>query len=110
MLQTEYANSTVMVSGFSQLPKGTTLYERYKVVGVVFVIDLDTSQIVDAAFTFVESLTSRFLVSIVKGYYLNQGLDPLLEEVRQRCKLPSSGAVLQAIRACYNRYIESFCD
>ncbi len=48
-----------MVSGFAQLPKGTTLYERYKIVGVVFVVDLDTSQIVDCAFTFVADLTKR---------------------------------------------------
>lgn len=107
-MQQEFSPSTVMISGFAQLPKGTTLYEKYKVVGVVFVIDLDTSQIVDVAFTFVADLTNRFLVSIVKGYYLNQGIDPLLAEIRKRCQLPSLGAVIQAVRSCYDRYVESF--
>lgn len=107
-MENTFPPNTVMVSGFAQLPKGTTLYERYKIVGVVFVIDLDTSQIIDCDFTFVADLTNRFLVSIVRGYYLNQGLEPLLSEIRKRCQLPSQGAVIQAIRSCYDRYVESF--
>ncbi|OAT79328.1 DUF3870 domain-containing protein [Desulfotomaculum copahuensis] len=107
-MQIDFPSNSVMVSGFAQLPKGTTLYEKYKVVGVVFVVDLNTSQIVDATFTFVADLTNKFLVSLVKGYYLNQGIDPLLAEVRKRCQLPSLGAVIQAIRSCYDRYVESF--
>lgn len=108
MQEKTYPTNTVLVTGFAQLPKGTTLYERYKIIGVVLVIDLDTSEIVDAELTFIADLPNRFLVSMIKGYFLNQGIDLLLEKVKSRFRTPSQGAIIQAIRSAYDRYIESF--
>ena len=106
----EFAENTMIVSGFSQLPKGTTLYETYKVIGVVIVVDTDTTEIIDANFTFVTDLTNRFLSSIIRGYYMNQGVEPLLAEIKRRCKMPSQGAIIQAIKSCYTRYSESVSE
>lgn len=100
--------NTILVTGFAQLPKGTTMYEQYKVIGVALLIDLDTSEILDSDITFVAELPNRFVKSIITRYYLNQGLDPLIDELKGRFKTPSQGAVIQALRAAYDRYIENF--
>ncbi|MHB8156383.1 MAG: DUF3870 domain-containing protein [Desulfocucumaceae bacterium] len=103
-----YPPNTILVTGFAQLPKGTTMYEQYKVIGAALLVNLDTSEILDADITFTAELPNKFIKSIIKGYYLNQGLEPLMGELKGRFKTPSQGAVIQAIRSAYERYIESF--
>ena len=105
-MQAYYSSRSIIVSGFAQLPKGSTAYEAFKVVGVVLVIDPDTTQIIDADFTFVTTLSAKFLASIIVGYYLNQGIEPLLARIRERCFLSSQASIIQAVRACYIHYAE----
>lgn len=103
-----YSSNTILVTGFAQLPKGTTMYEQYKVIGAALLIDLDTTEIIDAELTFIADLPNKFIKSIVKGYYLSQGLEPLIEELKGRFRTPSQGAVIQAMRSAYDRYVEGF--
>jgi hypothetical protein len=98
---------TVLVTGFAQVPKGTTLYEIYKTIGVVLVINHKTEVIEDAEFTLLADLTNYYLSELVKGYDLKEGITPLLEKVKRHCLLPSQGAIIQAIRSAWDRYQES---
>jgi len=107
-MKEKYPPNTILVTGFAQLPKGTTMYEQYKIIGAALLINLDTTQIIEAELTFIADLPNKFLNSIIEGYYLNQGVDPLFEEIKKRFGTPSQGAVLQAIRSAYDRYIENF--
>lgn len=100
-------NKTVLVTGFAQVPRGTTLYEHYKTVGLVCVIDIETEVINEAEFTFVAGLTNRYLASLLQGYCLKEGINPLLDKVRKHCLMPSQGAIIQAIRSAWDRYQES---
>lgn len=103
----QFPDNSIVITGFAQLPQGTTLYEAYKIIGVVWVVDTDTSRVIDVSFTFVAELTNRFLSHLVRGYDLGQGLEPLLATIRRRCKMTSAGAVIQAIRSCYDRYLDA---
>lgn len=97
----------VLITGFAQLPRGTTLYERNKIIGVVLVINYKTEVIEDAEFTFVADLTNFYLSSLVKGYQMKQGIIPLIDKVKKHCLIPSQGAIIQAIRSAWDRYQES---
>lgn len=98
---------TVLITGFAQVPRGTTLYEAYKTIGAVLVINYKTEIIEDAEFTFVADLTNYYLSSLVKGYDLKEGITPLLDRVRKHFLVPSQGAIIQAIRSAWDRYQES---
>jgi len=96
----------VLVAGFAQLPKGTTLYEIQKVVGCVLVIDRDTQMIVDASFTFVMGVTNDFISSMVRGKSVENGIQEIVQDIEERFLVPPQRAIIQALRAAYERY----CD
>jgi|tagenome__1003787_1003787.scaffolds.fasta_scaffold16267967_1 hypothetical protein len=100
-------NNTVLITGFAQLPKGTTLSERYKTITAVLVINVDTGIIEDAEFTFLADLTNYYLTSLVRGYDLKNGINPLIDILRSRLLIPSQGAVIQSIKSAWDRYKES---
>ena len=98
---------TILITGFAQLPRGTTLYEHYKTIGVVMVVNHKTKIIEDVEFTFIADLTNYYLSSLIKGYDLNNGIEPLTKKIRSHCLIPSQGAVIQSIKSAWDRYQES---
>jgi hypothetical protein len=97
---------TVLTAGFSQIPKGTSLYEVSTMIGCVLIIDLDHDVICDASFTLVMDKTSEFLVALLIGKSVAGGMQEITQVVQERFLAPGQGAVLQAIRAAVERYHE----
>lgn len=97
---------TVLVTGYARAPKGTPMYEQYKLAGAILEIDPAVDVIVDAEFTFLKELSQRFLRDIVRGYCLRSGVEPLTRAVEQRYLAPSQQAYVQALRAAVRRYEE----
>jgi hypothetical protein len=102
-----YQENTVLVSGFAQVPKGSPLYEKYKAITTILVINSETEIIEDAEFTFIADLTNYYLTSLVRGYDLKNGIHPLIDKIRKHALIPSQGAVIQAIKSSWDRYKES---
>jgi hypothetical protein len=98
---------TILVTGFAQGPRGTTVYETYKTIGVVLVINTRTGVIEDAQFTVLTELMDSYISSLVRGYDTKDGIATLLEKIKKHCLVPSQGAVVQAIRSAWDRYQES---
>lgn len=97
---------TVLTAGFAQIPKGTTLYEVSTMVGCVLIIDVENDVILDASFSFVMDKTSEFLVGLLLGKSVAEGMQEITQVVQERFLAPGQGAVLQAIRAAVERYHE----
>jgi hypothetical protein len=97
---------SVLVAGFAQLPKGTTLYETQKMIGCVLIIDRETHVILDVSFTFLMELTNEFISALIRGKSVADGIDEIVHTVEQRFLVPPQRAVLQALRAAYERYCE----
>lgn len=102
----ETTRDTVLTAGFAQIPKGTPLYEISTMVGCVLIIDVNNDQICDASFTFVMDKTSEFLVQLLVGKTVADGMQEITQVVQERFLAPGQGAVLQAIRAAVERYLE----
>lgn len=100
-------DQTVLITGFAQLPKGTSLYEQNKIIGVVLVVDTERKIIQDAEFTLLTELANAYLKSIVKGYDMEQGINPLIEAIRKKILMPSQGALIRALRSAWDRYYET---
>lgn len=97
---------TVLVTGYAKAPQGTSMYEKYKHVGIILEIDPETDEIVNASFTFVSELTTSFFKRMVIGYNLSRGLDSLIECIKSHYLAPSQQAVIVALKAAVQRY----CD
>ena len=95
---------TVLVTGYSKAPQGTSMYELYKHAGIVLEINRDTHTIIGAEFTVVAQLTQNFFKDILIGYSFKDGVEPLIEEIRSCYFAPSQQAFIVAIQAAYQRY------
>lgn len=95
---------TILVTGYSKAPQGTSMYETYKHVGIILEVDPETDKIVNASFTFISELTTNFFTRMVVGYNLRKGLDELITEIKHRYLAPSQQAVIVALKSAVQRY------
>lgn len=95
---------TILVTGYSKAPQGTSMYEIYKHAGIVLEIELSTHKIVNAEFTFVTDLTKRFFEQLILGYELDKSIDPLIERIQNHYFAPSQQAIIVALQSAVQRY------
>jgi hypothetical protein len=95
---------TILVTGYSKAPQGTSMYEVFKHAGIILEISTETHIIENVDFTFVSSLTSDFFRRLVVGYDLKLGLDPLIEKIKNHYFAPSQQAVIVALKSAVQRY------
>lgn len=98
--------STVLVSGYAQAPKGTGMSEMMTWIGVVLEIDRHTHEIVGADGTFLTELARSFFRRKVLGYKLTDGLDGLVRIIDNNMQTPSKNALIVAVQAAFQRYVE----
>lgn len=101
-----YTDDSVLVTGFAQLPRGTTLYEKNKIIAVVLIINTKENIIEDVEFSFVTELTSYYLNSLIKGMSIRGGMNSIYKKVTKHCHMPSQNAVIQSLRSAWDRYQE----
>ncbi|TMW72535.1 DUF3870 domain-containing protein [Alteribacter natronophilus] len=97
----------VLSAGFAQFPKGTSLFETQRGLTCVLIIDPETDVIKDASFTFLMDVTNCFIVSLVKGKNVTDGIEEIVEVIEKRFIVPGQRAVIQAVYAAYERYWEA---
>ncbi|MFM1653375.1 DUF3870 domain-containing protein [Brevibacillus sp. B_LB10_24] len=100
------AENTVLVAGFAEIPKGTSMYEVYKLVGCVMVINRDTDIIEDISFSFVMDMTNEFVSHQLRGMSVKNGLGEAKEKLKSTMLVPGQGAILYALQQAYDRYCE----
>lgn len=96
----------VLVTGFSQLPKGTPLFETQKIFGCSLVIDRTDDRVVDASFTFLMDLTHNFIRGLIIGLKVQEEWDHLQNLIKDQFQVHTQGAVIQALRVAIERYSE----
>lgn len=95
---------SVLVTGYSNAPQHTSMYEVYRHAGIVLEIDLETNVILDVEFTFIAELTKTFFKRLVVGYSLDNGLEPLVLRIRSHYFAPSQQSVVVALQSAVQRY------
>src|SRR5690625_2705129 len=98
--------TSVLVTGYSKAPQGTSMYEMYRHAGIVLEIELETHKIIDVEFTMIAELTKNFFKKLVVGYCLEDGLDNLIDRIKAYYFAPSQQAIIVALQAANQRYWE----
>jgi hypothetical protein len=91
---------------YSKLPSNISaaVYEGY--LGVGFVINFHTDIIEDISCTLLTKVARNFLKSIIIGYNIKDGIEPLLERIRMRFFGHSQKSVCVIIKENFNLYKE----
>jgi hypothetical protein len=97
---------TVLVSGYSAAPKGTSMFEEFKHAGVVLEIDPATNVIMAVDATFVTQLARSFYSRLIVGYDVSNGMAPLERLISTAVHTPSREALIVATRAAVQRYFQ----
>ncbi|MFT9846771.1 DUF3870 domain-containing protein [Aneurinibacillus sp. REN35] len=95
---------TVLVTGYSKAPQGTSMYEVYKHAGIVLEVHLETNKVVGVEFTFVAELSKDYFRRLIVGYDISEGIDPLIKRIQDHYFAPSQQAIIVALQSAIQRY------
>jgi len=93
----------ILVGGTAKPPKEVTVY---KTMTVQLLVDVKTNCIVESNFNLLSPLTRACLEELVNGYCLDDSLEPLFKEIKEKICLSTTGALIQAIKNAVERYKE----
>ena len=99
-----FTGNTVFLSGKARLSEGITAEKIYGVLTVVCEVDLETGKIIDTDCTLSTDVAKNFFKRLVNGYSLKNGIDPLLEKLKQRYYGDVDRALGAALKNIYHDY------
>ncbi len=97
---------THLFSGHALLPKGIPMRDHLERTTALLEVDVERHIIIKASFATVLPHSNEFFSSILKGYDLTQGLEPLIREIEERAHVSSVRAFCKAIEIAYEHYRE----
>ncbi|HHY38182.1 MAG TPA: DUF3870 domain-containing protein [Clostridia bacterium] len=95
---------TVFFSGYAKLPSTITAGKLYEVQAVTVEIEPQTGMILNADCTLSTQLGRRFVRKILRGYDLDQGIEPLIAEIQARYYGGAKSALISALRMMYQQF------
>jgi hypothetical protein len=97
--------NTHIFAAHAQLPVGTDLHERFKVLTLVVIVDIDSSEIIDCVVPMYCKLHNDFVANILRGKHLDRDKGAIIEEIDERIHTLSKRALITTIQALHNNYI-----
>lgn len=97
---------TIICAGYARLPRSITADNVYGSLAVELEIDPSESKVVDAVCTIIPSLGEKFVLDLLIGYDLNEGVELILREIRSRYFNVTQKALISAIDEAYRKYLE----
>src|SRR5699024_6480856 len=96
--------NSVLVTGYSKAPQGTSMYEIYKHAGIVLEVNLETDVIIDVECTFVAKLTNEFFKRLLVGFDLKDDFQNIVQRIKKYYYTPSQQATIVALQVATQRY------
>lgn len=95
-----------LFSGYARLPSNTTAQKIYEELVLVMVIDMNTGVVHNAECTMVTGLAKEFVSSLIIGYDMNQGIEPLLQLFERRYQGHLKKALASSIKMIGTQYAD----
>ncbi len=103
-----YSDETVYISSYVRLPENipSALYNGHIDIGLV--INYKTGIIEDNGCTLVTKVARNFLNDLIIGYnfYENDGVEPLVDIIKQRFNGASQKCIIAILRDIYKKFIK----
>lgn len=100
-----YSKNTVYFSSYAKLPQEipSSFYNKNLDIGLI--INYETGIIEGLSCTLITDETKEFLKSIIIGYNINEkGIDPLVDEIKNRFWGSSQKALCVVLKMIYEKY------
>ena len=95
-----------LFSGYARLPSNTTAQKIYEELVLVMVIDMDTGVVHNAECTMVTGVAKDFVSSLIIGYDMKQGIEPLVKTFEHRYQGHLKKALSSSIKMIGAQYAE----
>lgn len=95
---------TVLFSGYSKLPSGTTSSEVFNVMGLVVLVNVSTGEILEAECTLSTRLSEKFVSNLIVGRNLKTGLDQAIKDIQSVYQGNAQKAIITAVRIIFDKY------
>lgn len=99
---------TVFVTGYSQAPKGTKLFQDGALIGVMLEVDRTTNRIVNAECTFITHAAQDYFKRMMNGFDFKNELDEIVQTVEANMFIPSTQSIIVAIKIAHQRYMDNY--
>ncbi len=96
----------ILLAGYAKLPSNTTASKMFDQLVVVADVDYESGVVLDVDCSMATDLGKRFVLTLMKGYNLNTGIDNLLEEINLKYYGHLKRALLTAVREIGQQYAD----
>ncbi|MEL7565692.1 MAG: DUF3870 domain-containing protein [Dehalobacterium sp.] len=97
---------TIILVGHGALPQGMAAKGIYDHLAIVTEIDCKYGVIVNAQCTLITELANNVINNILKGYCLQDGIDPLINEIINVYRGAAKNAVIASLKDLYREYLK----
>ena len=97
-------SNIVLFSGYARLPRGISSSYIHETMGLVVLVDIRTSIIVDAECTLSTRTSERFISKMLIGHSIAEGLDELGQKIDRHYEGNSKKAIITALRSVVSIY------
>jgi hypothetical protein len=97
---------TLMLSGHAKLPRGMAARDLYETLTITAEVDVKYGVIIEACCTLATRHAQDYLNHLLKGFSLNEGLEPILSALEFGYQGKAKEALIAACRDLYHHYSE----
>ncbi len=102
----EFNLTTILFSGVAKVPQNAPYYSQKQEVSCIIEVDMENGKIVNCEFGKLKALTNDFLKRLVVGYTIQEGMEPLYQEIHKRCNMIMKNSIIKTLDICYHKYLE----
>jgi hypothetical protein len=95
---------TLIFVGHARLPENITAKHVFDVFGLEIEVDPRNNTIVDASCTAIPTLGEKFVLDLLVGHNLEDGIDDIIGRIERRYFGPAQRAIISALINAYERY------
>lgn len=96
--------NTYLIAGHAKLPQGMAARNVYDSLTITLELDVKYGVVIDADCTLATEHAGRFLRRLMRGYCLEDGIEGLLEQVRQSYHGKAYQAIQAALKDVYTQF------
>lgn len=95
-----------MLAGHAKLPRGMAARDLYETLTITAEVDVKYGVIIEACCTLATPHSQDFINHLLKGFSLNEGLEPMLTALNTGYHGKAKEALIAACRDLYFHYTE----
>lgn len=100
-----FSKDTIYILGMAKIGCNDPIHSLFDSFFIGLVVDRNDGKIIDSTCNMVREMTTEFIKSIVVGYRLDDDINDIIEEVKDRFHGLAQKAVIASLKDARNKYI-----